>query len=362
MTDNLFEQLFELFQQPGPVNWKLASEIAKPLTGPADVIEPKLADEYQELALAAQLRISPIVPFDVPAAELHPVDRRTWADANQQSWRFLIEPLAALLESDSATPDMADPMSMLMTSMGPALLGMQAGSMVGYWSQRTLGQFDVGLPGLDHADGFLIVPNVESFATDHSLDPRQVRMWAALHEVTHGALLNLPWMRSQFRSLIDGFYDALDFDPSGVMGRLGSMEDPSAIQDMLSGETAGFKMFGGAENSPELARLQGLIAFIEGYGDYVVEQAGTGILADHHRIATAHQERRAEDGEGNLALSQLVGLELQRIRAGDAARFCTEVGRRWGPEALEAIFTDADKVPLIGEITDPVGWAARVLL
>ena len=39
MSDNLFEQLFELFNQPGPVNWKLAEEIAGSLSGEADPVE-----------------------------------------------------------------------------------------------------------------------------------------------------------------------------------------------------------------------------------------------------------------------------------------------------------------------------------
>ena len=46
MSDNLFEQLFELFQTPGPINWRLAREVTKSLAGSPEPIEPLLAEEY----------------------------------------------------------------------------------------------------------------------------------------------------------------------------------------------------------------------------------------------------------------------------------------------------------------------------
>ena len=67
--------------------------------------------------------------------------------------------------------------------------------MVGFMSQRSLGQFDAGLPALDHADRYLIVPNVEAFAYENSLDSHQVRMWAVIREVVHHAVIDRDWYR-----------------------------------------------------------------------------------------------------------------------------------------------------------------------
>ena len=40
MSDDLFSRLFELFNQPGPVNWKLAAEVARHLSGEKGTSRP----------------------------------------------------------------------------------------------------------------------------------------------------------------------------------------------------------------------------------------------------------------------------------------------------------------------------------
>jgi uncharacterized protein (DUF2342 family) len=53
---------------------------------------------------------------------------------------------------------------------------------------------------------------------------------------------------------------------------------------------------------------------------------------------------------------------LKRHRAADAAAFCVEVEERWGTDALDRVWEQADYLPTLSELTDPVGWAARVLM
>ena len=51
--DNLFDRLADLFRSNGPVNWRLAREIAESVAGEAEPVEPWLAEEYRELAVTA---------------------------------------------------------------------------------------------------------------------------------------------------------------------------------------------------------------------------------------------------------------------------------------------------------------------
>ncbi len=39
--DSIFSRLFELFQSPGPVNWRLADEVRKSLVGAAEPVGPR---------------------------------------------------------------------------------------------------------------------------------------------------------------------------------------------------------------------------------------------------------------------------------------------------------------------------------
>ena len=70
------------------------------------------------------------------------VDRAGWADHHLRSFRYLVEPLAAKL----ATAPGSGPLDAILKPLGPALLGMQMGAMVGTMSGDVLGLFDTGLP------------------------------------------------------------------------------------------------------------------------------------------------------------------------------------------------------------------------
>jgi uncharacterized protein (DUF2342 family) len=111
-----------------------------------------------------------------------------------------------------------------------------------------------------------------------------------------------------------------------------------------------------------LAAIQACSAFIEGYGDFVVRQSGAELLPDLGRIESANARRRSEPDQAEQHLQQIAGLELQRHRAGAAASFCTEVERRWGEPALDRVWEQPEHLPTLAEFTDPVGWAARVMM
>ncbi|MDJ0923003.1 MAG: zinc-dependent metalloprotease [Acidimicrobiia bacterium] len=366
MSDNLFDRLFELLNTPGPVNWRLGREITQSLAGAAEPIEPRLAEEYQELTLAAQLRLADRLSLDVSTTKpIHPVDRHTWAEENEQSFRYLIEPLADKFAGLQGGAALAGP---FLGQMAPVILGVQAGTMIGFMSHRVLGQFDTGLPALDHDNLYLVIPNVEGFARDHDIESHQIRMWAALREVTNHAILDVDWVRGFFVDAIAAFYATVEFDPSGLMDMLSGLQDPTKLQDPaalegLVDEPGGLARMLGSSHDPEaLIPIQAFMAFVEGFGDYAVRTAAADLMPELAKIEDAVTLRRSEPNEAEQFLQQLLGLRIDRHRAGDAADFCAEVERRWGRETLHRLWEDPDKLPRLEELTDPVGWAARVLL
>ncbi len=366
MSDNLFDRLFELLQTPGPVNWRLGKEITESLAGAAEPIEPRVAEEYQELTLAAQLRLADRLRLDVSTTKtIHPVDRHTWAERNEQSFRYLIEPLSGKFSGSSGVAGMA---GTFLAPMTPVILGVQAGTMIGFMSHRVLGQFDTGLPALDHDSLFLVVPNVEAFARDHDIEAHQIRMWAVLREVTNHAILNIEWVRGFFIKTISDFYETVEFDPSGLMDMLGGLQDPSSLGDPsalegLVDEPGGLaRMLGSSHDPVALEPIQAFLAFVEGFGDYAVRAAAADLMPQLGEIEAAVRLRRSEPNEAEQFLQQLLGLSVDRHRAADAGEFCSDVERRWGAETLERLWDEPDKLPRLAELTDPVGWAARVLL
>ncbi len=206
------------------------------------------------------------------------------------------------------------------------------------------------------------MPNVEEFAVEHDLDARQVRLWATLHELVQLRLVTEPAVRELFTSRLREIYEGLDFDPTRLMEKLNRLQDPSQIEGMLS-ETGGLAALLGGDSRPEqTSDLTGAAAFVEGYGDYLVRLAGADLLPELARIEEAHGVRRTEPNQALEQPAQVIGLDIDRSRAVDAAQFGAEISRRWGSAALSSVVDAPERLPRLDELTDPVGWAARVLL
>lgn len=359
MSDDLFAKLIELFNQPGPVNWKLAGEISRHLAGEPEPIEPWLAEEYRDLTRLAQMKIAEATNLDLgDAIDAIPVDRAAWAASNLESFRYLVEPLAEKLGASDA----GGPLEGMMVPLGPAILGAQMGTMIGFLSHRILGQFDIGLPAAEAGDLFLVVPNVEAFASENHLDARQVRLWVALHEVTHQAEFAVPWVRPAFVGLIARYLDGLELDPTSLTEKLQSFSDPDQIESVLSDPAGLAGLITTPEQRPILDAIQAFMAVIEGYADYLMDRAAPKMLPNLEQMRDAMNRRRAEPSQGEQIINRMLGLELKAEQYRLGAEFCSEVARRWGEGALDNLWKDADALPSLAELRDPVAWAARVLL
>ena len=121
-------------------------------------------------------------------------------------------------------------------------------------------------------------------------------------------------------------------------------------------------MIKGPSDPERLADVQAFTSFIEGYADRVVALAGIDLVPSILRIEAAYDRRRTEPDPAEQFLQQFAGLDLQRHRAADAREFCDGVVERWGEDTLNMVWDDPINMPTLDELTDPIGWAARVML
>src|SRR5829696_6555068 len=140
------------------VDWSLARQIARFAAGNAD------APDF-DLDLHARVRdaqahvmgytgIEPAEPLPEPEA----VDRNEWADVNLTGLAGLLAPVTDRLESRLASAGaLAGPLRMA----AGATLAAEAGLVVGYMSQRVLGQYELSLLQPDVKPRLLFVaPNL----------------------------------------------------------------------------------------------------------------------------------------------------------------------------------------------------------
>lgn len=351
---NLLNELMKLLNQPGPINWALADQVAHHLSGSPEPIDPWLADEYLDLTRLAQMKITEATGLrSYPISETLLVDRPGWVRNHLRSFRYVVDPLADKL---SAAPG-AGPLGSILKPLGPALLGIQMGAMVGTMSETALGLFDAGLPTARPTGLTYLLPHIEAFAIDYGLDPRQVRLWAALRETAHGSLAGRSWVRPRASGLFVELIGAMELDTDVMRSFQENLADPARLESILAEAGGMAGLLGGSVEREDLEDIRRLSVMLEGYGSYLAGRAAGGFLPDLDTIRAAMAVHGQELGNR----PGLVGWADARQDSRGLA-FCDEVESRWGQQALGRMWDRAENLPTGPELEDTTGWAARVLL
>ncbi len=351
MSDDLFSKLFELFNQPGPVNWKLAAEVARHLTGEREPVEPWAADEFRDLTRLAEFNVERVAPFRVPiASDVLPLDPRGWAERNLESYTALVEPFAASVSGEG-------PAAAIFGQMAPAIIGLQAGSLVGTLATWVVAGFDAGLPP-DHAGPItLVVPNIDALAVP-GVEASEVRLWTVVNEVAFRTVCDLGWIPDHLATLVGNLAETSRIDPSQLSGLMTGGTDPAEIERAIE-EAGGFEaLVGGEDAEAPRAELEAFLGAIGGCARLLASRAVQDVSPNFDRINARRDDLREEPAQATPFGVSAVGPAL--TRAGEA--FNREVEHRYGDDALAVLWSDPTRMPSAAELADPTAWAARVLL
>jgi putative hydrolase len=349
MSDDLFSKLFELFNQPGPINWKLAAEVARHLAGERQPVEPWAAEEFRELARLAEYRLEEVAPFPVRAAvDVLPVDPRSWADKNLELYGSLVEPFASSMGGEAAP---------MMAQLAPAMIGLQVGSLVGSLSVWAVAGFDAGLPPDQTGPLTLIVPNIEALEVS-DVDEREIRLWVVANEVAFRAVCEVPWIHDRLADLITDYAAAAQIDPTKLSGLMIGGTDPTEIEKAIA-EAGGIEgLIGGEEAEAPRAELEAFLGVITGCARLLARRAIGEIAPSFDKISGVRDlEREAVTDTPPIGVGPV---PPEATQAGD--EFNQEVERRYGDDALASLWADPSRMPSAAELRDPTAWAARVLL
>ena len=373
--EGLFGELAKLLSNQGSVNLEVARQLAlwmategQPEPNPDPVERIRL----EELVRVADLHVSDAtgLPTSVTGRPLSvaAVGRAEWARRTLEAYRPLFEGLAASVGEPPADDDdtAADPSTELLGGItevvGPLLLGMQAGTMVGHLARRALSQYELPVPRPPSDELVLVPANLKDFATDWSLALDDVRLWLCLSEVTHHAVLGRPHVRARLDGLLRSYVAGFRPDPTTLQDRFTAIDptDPMSFQAALGdpGELLG------AMETPEqravLTRIEALIAAIEGYTDHVLDGAGQRLVSGYGALVEALRRRRAERGEGERFVARLFGLDAAPAQYERGRAFVKGVVERAGEEGLARLWRSERELPTPAEVDAPGLWLERI--
>jgi putative hydrolase len=359
----------------GPLNWELAAQAAAAAARgdtPDTDTDPATRIAYNRLADIADMHVRQITGLPTGPNDTHTeiltTTRALWAHRTLSDLRPLFTDLAAALTRPQQG-DQGDPMSAMIAQMSaflfPTLMGITVGSMIGSLAQRAFGQYDLPLARPHTSEILVVAASVESFASDWSIPPDDLRMWVLTHELTSHAVLATPAVSDGLMESVRRHVGSFRPDPSAFMSAMGDIDpsDPAALETLQ--RTLGDPMtIVGAMRSPEQEALapflDARVAAVTGYVDHVVDAVGSRILGNASPIAEAVRRRRL-DGRTDADLAEkLLGVSLPRALQRRGAEFVSGVIERAGEDPLRGMLTSAERLPTPNELDAPGLWLARL--
>ncbi len=359
--------------------WRAARQLAYTMAteGASEPnVDPEIRIEIEQLARVAELQVTQATGLTPSSGDVRvtAVTRTQWADKAIDAYRPLFERLTESLGQQVALPEdefgASDPATamfgQMMQMLGPMMLSMTAGSMVGHLARRSIGQYD--LPVARSGDEIVIVPaNLDAFGDDWSLDQRDLRLWVCLHEIAHHLVLGVPHIGGTIDALMTEHAGAFRSDPSALEERLGSLDlsNPAALGDLQS-TLNDPEVILGAIRTPEQeaikARLAAVTALVVGLVDHVMDTVGDGLLSSYGQLTEALRRRRVEADPADRFVERMLGLELTQDQYDRGAAFVEGVVERAGVDGLHRLWEDERMLPTPNEVDAPGLWLARIEL
>jgi putative hydrolase len=111
-----------------------------------------------------------------------------------------------------------------------------------------------------------------------------------------------------------------------------------------------------------LARLETLLALVEGWVDAVVAEAVGDRLPGADALRETLRRRRASGGPAEQTFATVVGLELRPRRLRAASELWRLLTEQRGAAGRDALWAHPDLVPTADDLDDPAGFASRDVL
>lgn len=371
----LFAELQKLMSgSGGPVNWDLARQgaIAKVSGGHVPISAAERTEIVDALTLA-DLWLGEVTDFPSGITSSAAWSRVDWIEKTLPVWSTLCDPVAtqvsgalsaALPGADSGVglpPQVAGQMGGMLKALGGIMFGAQVGESMASLSAEVLTGTDIGLPLAPPGTAVLIPQNITAFSSDLDVPIDQIRLFLALREAAHQRLFaHVPWLRARLLGAVEAYARGITIDVDSVRTKLeetmGSInpQDPAAIQEALSSGL--FTPEETPEQVAALARLETLLALIEGWVDCVVSDAAGTRLPSAMRLTETFRRRRAAGGPAEQAFGTLIGLELRPRRLHDAVVVWNGLVLRTDASGRDRLWGHPDLLPTAEDLDDPEGF------
>jgi len=352
----------------GPVAWNIVEDVArKALQTTGD---PVVADaELRSITAAVQLAnhwLDEACTFPECTVAAQGWSRAQWLEATMPVWRRVVEPIATQMQNaipaniPAELGSMLGPLMGMVQQLSSVAFSNQLGNSLAGLAREVVSASDIGIPLTDDAVVALVPSNATQFGEGLEVAADDVRLYLALRECAHQRLFaHVPWLRARAIGALEAYVAGLHVDQDRLQDMLQDVDfsNPEAMQELM---TSGLMAPEDTEEQrAALARLETLLALVEGWVDDVVTEASRDRLPAAVALRESMRRRRAAGGPAEKAFGSLVGLELRPRALREAASLFAAVRSQGNATARDALWGHPDLLPDAEDLKDPLGFIER---
>jgi putative hydrolase len=368
----MFTQLGQMLSQSqasgdGPVNYELAAQMARQhLAATTSSLTGAQRAAVSDAVKLAELWLDAATDFPAGATETKAWSASEWVDASMPTWKRLCDPVAQRVSSAwvEAMPEevrsAAGPMIAMLGQMGGLAFGSQLGNGLAQLAAEVLTSTDIGVPVGPDRVAALLPENVEKFTKDLDRPSSEVMIFLAAREAAHHRLYShVPWLKERLLRTVEEYAQGIRVDSSRIeeLARGIDPSNPGAIEEAM--QSGMFEPETTPEQKAALARLETLLALIEGWVDAVVADAVGERLPGADALRETLRRRRGAGGPAEQAFATVVGLELRPRKLRAAAELWRLLGEQRGVAGRDALWAHPDLVPSAEDLEDPAAFVGR---
>ncbi len=377
----IFTRLGEMFsgaggamaggKSSGPVNYDLARQLASSQIGFVAPVPDATSAAVRDAVHLADTGLDGATALPAGTTAAVAWTPNEWIDKTLDTWKRLCDPVAEQISTvwASALPEearsMAGPLLSMMAQMGGMAFGSQLGQALGKLSREVLTSTDIGLPLGPKGIAALMPDAIESLTEGLEQSRSEVMTFLAAREAAHHRLFShVPWLSSQLLNTVEAFARGMKIDMSGIEELAqgfnpASLADPSQLEQLLNQGI--FEPKATPEQTAALARLETLLALIEGWVETVVADALGDRLPGTSALSEMLRRRRATGGPAEQTFATLVGLELRPRKLREAAMLWLRLTQAVGADARDAVWQHPDLLPTAEDLDEPAGFIDRMI-
>ena len=341
------------------VDWNLAAavggKLARPEPAASDYTRGQVIEQLTESARAAEIPVREVTGLfeggEIPEARI--VNRPEWIRAAAKSMRAMTGG-----SDGEAKPG----------AISGRIAGVQTGAVLAFVSSGILGQYDPF--GRSGGELLLVYPNVIAVERQLRVAPADFRMWVCLHEVTHRVQFRAnPWLADHMTGALAVLTQDGGEDITQVVGRLAGyvreLRNGSDGVDSQANSTGIVGLLRAVQSEPQRKALDQLLVLgtlLEGHAEHVMDAVGPAVVPSVASIRSRFDQRRQRKQPPLQRLMRaLLGIDAKMNQYTRGKVFVDTVVSKVGMARFNAIWSNAETLPLPSEIEEPQRWIDRVL-